>query len=48
MEFPKDILFGYAVALYGDRDLVGTYHSDEKDGGSGVAYIFCSMNRCVS
>ena len=31
--------FGYAVALSSDRALVGSYHSDLKGGGSGVAYI---------
>ena len=42
--FASGYLFGSAVALSGDRDLIEAYHSDEKVPDSGVAYIFHRVN----
>ena len=36
--------FGYAVALSGDRALIGAHFSDESGDDSGAAYIFHRMN----
>ena len=36
--------FGYVVALYGDRALIGGHFRDERGDDSGVAYIFHRVN----
>ena len=36
--------FGYAVALSGDKDLIGSDGSYENGDGSVVAYIFCRVD----
>ena len=37
-------MFGFSVALSGNRAFIGAYRSDEKGDASGVSYIFRRLN----